>query len=130
MERELSGRIRAFGSWLLDFALPPRCAGCGAIVGEVHSFCADCWRQIEFLGAGGCRTCGLPLQATEAEDCAICLAIPPRIRRTIGHLPEQLIKVLVHAGDDEQCRCQGGSLRSVKPSCAQFAGLRSFEQLR
>ena len=82
MERELSGRIRAFGSWLLDFALPPRCAGCGAIVGEVHSFCADCWRQIEFLGAGGCRTCGLPLQATEAEDCAICLAIPPRIRRT------------------------------------------------
>lgn len=82
MKRALSRRIRAFGSWLLDFALPPRCAGCGTIVADVHSFCTDCWKQIEFLGPGGCRTCGLPLHATEADDCAVCLAIPPRIRRT------------------------------------------------
>ena len=82
MERELSGRIRALGLWLLDFALPPRCAGCGTIVDDVHSFCGDCWKQIEFLGSGGCRTCGLPLQATEADECAVCQAMPPRIRRT------------------------------------------------
>lgn len=69
-------------SWALDFALPPRCAGCGAIVADVHSFCAECWKDIEFLGNGGCRTCGLPLQATDAELCASCLARPPRIERT------------------------------------------------
>lgn len=68
--------------WLLDFALPPRCAGCGTIVGEMHSFCADCWKQVEFLGDGGCRTCGLPLSATEAAQCAKCLARPPRIVRS------------------------------------------------
>ncbi|MEO6255863.1 MAG: ComF family protein [Sphingomicrobium sp.] len=74
--------IGRLANWLLDFALPPRCAGCGTIVSEVDSFCADCWTHIEFLGSGGCRTCGLPLQATDAELCAICLARPPRIDRT------------------------------------------------
>jgi ComF family protein len=68
--------------WLLDFALPPRCAGCGTIVTDVHSFCPDCWKCIEFLGSAGCMTCGTPLQATDADTCAVCLAKPPRIRRT------------------------------------------------
>jgi ComF family protein len=74
--------LRTVARWALDFALPPRCAGCGIIVAEVHSFCPDCWRQIEFLGESGCSTCGLPLQATEAASCAVCLAKPPRIART------------------------------------------------
>lgn len=68
--------------WLVDFALPPRCAGCGIIVPEVHSFCADCWKGVEFLGEGGCRTCGMPLQATEQSTCGACLAREPRIART------------------------------------------------
>jgi len=67
---------------VLDFALPPRCAGCSTIVIEVHSFCADCWRQIEFLGESGCKSCGLPLEATESTTCGACLARPPRIART------------------------------------------------
>jgi ComF family protein len=67
--------------WTLDFALPPRCAGCGTIVGEVHSFCPDCWKDVEFLGDSGCSTCGLPLQATEQTTCGACLARPPRIAR-------------------------------------------------
>ena len=74
--------IGKLAHWMLDFALPPRCAGCGAIVDDVHSFCTDCWKWIEFLGSAGCVTCGLPLQATDAEHCAVCLARPPRIART------------------------------------------------
>ena len=74
--------IKACARTALDFALPPRCAGCGTIVGDVHSFCAECWTKIEFLGESGCRTCGLPLEATEAETCGACLAKPPRIDRT------------------------------------------------
>jgi Predicted amidophosphoribosyltransferases len=68
--------------WALDFALPPRCAGCGTIVAEVHSFCPECWKGIEFLGEGGCSTCGMPLQATEQRTCGACLARAPRIQRT------------------------------------------------
>jgi len=66
---------------VVDFALPPRCAGCGIIVGDVGSFCPDCWAKIEFLGAGGCDRCGMPLEATDAETCAACLAQPSLVDR-------------------------------------------------
>jgi ComF family protein len=74
--------LRTCAHSALDFALPPRCAGCGTIVPDVHSFCAECWKTIQFLGDGGCDTCGLPLQATEQTTCARCLASPPRVERS------------------------------------------------
>jgi ComF family protein len=77
----LAAIVRTSARSALDFALPPRCAGCGTIVPDVHSFCADCWKQVEFLGESGCDTCGLPLQATEQTTCVRCLAVPPRIAR-------------------------------------------------
>lgn len=73
--------IRSALRKVLDFALPPRCAGCGLIVDEVHSFCPECWTKVEFLGESGCSTCGLPLEATDAEECGACTARPPRIKR-------------------------------------------------
>jgi ComF family protein len=80
--QRIVGALQAALHRALDFALPPRCAGCGAIVPDVHSFCPDCWRQVEFLGDSGCSACGIPLQATELTTCASCLARPPRIART------------------------------------------------
>ena len=80
--RELALAVRACARSVLDFALPPRCAGCGIIVADVNSFCPDCWTKVEFLGDGGCDCCGLPLEATEQRTCARCLAQPPRIART------------------------------------------------
>ena len=74
--------VRLALRWALDFALPPRCAGCGTIVAEVHRFCPECWRSIEFLGDSGCSSCGMPLHATEQSHCGACLARPPRIERT------------------------------------------------
>jgi len=81
-ERMAVDWLRASARWLLDFALPPRCAGCGTITSDVHSFCPDCWKTVEFLGGSGCTVCGLPLQATEQTICGACLARPPRIART------------------------------------------------
>jgi predicted amidophosphoribosyltransferase len=78
----ISQALRTGGRWVLDFVLPPRCAGCGIIVGELHSFCTECWTKIEFLGDGGCSACGLPLQATDSALCGACLAEPPTIART------------------------------------------------
>ena len=74
--------LRSIARWVLDFALPPRCPACGTIVGDLHSFCADCWKGIEFLGNSGCGTCGLPLEATDAGLCGACLAQPPVIARS------------------------------------------------
>lgn len=78
----IAALFRSAARYALDFALPPRCAGCGTIVGDVHSFCPQCWKGIEFLGHSGCSTCGLPLEATEQSTCGACLARPPRIART------------------------------------------------
>jgi len=78
----LVGLLRTCAHRVLDFALPPRCPSCGTIVEQVHSFCFDCWKGIEFLGDGGCSTCGLPLQSTDVGQCGACLARPPRISRT------------------------------------------------
>lgn len=72
----------SIGRKMLDFVLPPRCAACGTIVGTTHSFCDECWPKIEFLGNSGCETCGRPLEATDAGQCAPCLAQPPIIART------------------------------------------------
>jgi len=78
---QLAGTANRMFRWVLDFALPPRCGGCGTIVDEVDSFCAPCWSKLEFLGAGGCLRCGLPLRATDADLCGACLARPPRLDR-------------------------------------------------
>ena len=37
--------------------------------------------KVEFLGAGGCQRCGIPLEATDAEICAACLAQPSPVDR-------------------------------------------------
>ncbi|MET1110926.1 MAG: ComF family protein [Allosphingosinicella sp.] len=75
---------------LLDFALPPRCPGCGAIAGEPHRFCLDCWRSLTFLGEPCCARCGLPFEyGGEAEaECGACLAEPPpfdRLRAAVAY---------------------------------------------
>ncbi len=87
--------LRQVGKLLLDFALPPRCAGCADIIEEVGAFCPLCWEQMEWLGNGGCSVCGLPLAGTEADTCARCLAEPPKVDRmraavAYGDLPRSI----------------------------------------
>lgn len=78
----LASPVKVVGQWVIDLALPPRCPCCGTIVSEVQAFCASCWRDIDWLGDGGCSTCGMPLESTELETCGACLAKPPIIART------------------------------------------------
>ena len=65
-------------SVLFDAVLPPRCPGCGSIVDAVHRFCAPCWGELRFLGAGGCAHCGVPLGSGGDMLCGPCIAHPPR----------------------------------------------------
>lgn len=74
--------MKWLGQAALDFALPARCAGCGTITDAPHQFCMTCWQQVEWLGQGGCQQCGLPLEATEIEQCGRCLVQPPLIARS------------------------------------------------
>ena len=81
MASALQPVLRASGRLLLDFALPPRCPGCGVVIDEAGLFCDSCWACMEWLGDGGCAQCGLPLSGTEADRCARCMAAPPKLDR-------------------------------------------------
>lgn len=64
---------------VIDFALPPRCPGCGVVVAEDHQFCALCWGKLDFLTGAGCALCNVPMpSAAVGSICGPCLAEPPR----------------------------------------------------
>ncbi len=75
---------------ILDFALPPRCPGCGAVTGEPHRFCLGCWSALTFLGEPCCACCALPFDYGEGAEvlCGRCLAEPPafdRLRAAVAY---------------------------------------------
>ncbi|HEX9933534.1 MAG TPA: ComF family protein [Allosphingosinicella sp.] len=90
---------------VVDFALPPRCPGCGSIVQEEHSFCLDCWSSLVFLGEPCCARCGLPFEhdgGGEAE-CGACLADAPAFDRAraavaYGEIPRKVALKLKYGG--------------------------------
>jgi len=82
--------IKVMAGHVLDFALPPRCAGCAEIIDELDGFCAECWLTLDWLGSVGCEHCGMPLEATDAALCGRCLAAPPpldRMRAAVAYGP-------------------------------------------
>ena len=89
----MAGAAQAF-SWALgravDFALPPRCAGCGAVTDGPHRFCMACWQSLHFLGDPCCTRCGFPFEIalSGVEECGACLADPPpfdRLRAAVAY---------------------------------------------
>jgi len=75
---------------VVDFALPPRCAGCGRVAAEQGTFCIDCWSGLELLGPPCCARCALPFDYEQGEGavCGGCLADPPgfdRLRAAVSY---------------------------------------------
>jgi ComF family protein len=68
---------------VLDFALPPRCPGCGAVTEAPHRFCLGCWSALSFLGEPCCARCALPFayESGAEVECGACLADPPDFDR-------------------------------------------------
>jgi ComF family protein len=89
--------MHATASWagralkpVLDFALPPRCPGCGVVTEAPHRFCLDCWSALVFLGEPCCARCALPFEyeAGAEVECGACLADPPdfdRLRAAVAY---------------------------------------------
>jgi ComF family protein len=71
--------VRRLFATLIGFALPPRCPGCGVVVGGDHHFCLACWQELDFLGGPACARCGAPFgdDPDGALLCAPCLSDPP-----------------------------------------------------
>jgi ComF family protein len=110
----------------VDFALPPRCPGCGAITPEPHAFCLDCWQKLAFLGDPCCARCGLPFEfGVGAESqCGRCMADPPpfdRLRAAVayGEVARAVALKLKYAGRPGMAETLAGfmarHLRGVDP---------------
>lgn len=72
--------VRSAGRAIVDYALPPRCPGCGVIVGEDRQFCLTCWTSLHFLDGPACVRCSIPLPSAlpgGALSCGACLAETP-----------------------------------------------------
>jgi len=79
-----AGAVRWIVGRAVDFALPPRCAGCGVVTDGPHRFCIDCWQALHFLGEPCCQRCGFPFEVARgagAEECGACIADPPPFER-------------------------------------------------
>ena len=90
---------------VLDFALPPRCPGCGAITSEPHRFCLGCWSRLTFLGEPCCAVCALPFEYDRGAGalCGACLAETPpfdRMRAAVayGDIPRAVALKLKYGG--------------------------------
>jgi ComF family protein len=103
---------------IMDFALPPRCPGCGVITPDPDQFCATCWQALHFLGEPCCESCDLPLPYAVAEgaQCAACLAQPPRhsgIKAAVAYGPisREIALKLKHGGKIGLARLVAQQLR-------------------
>lgn len=90
---------------LADFALPPRCSGCGVPVGDDGQFCATCWPSLRFIGPPWCAGCHRPFDYDLGPDarCDACLSRPPRhagVRAAVAYGPvaRQLALKLKYGG--------------------------------
>ncbi len=72
--------LRGAGRAIVDYTLPPRCPGCGVIVGADRQFCLTCWTSLHFLDGPACSRCSVPLPTALPDApiaCGACLASPP-----------------------------------------------------
>ena len=90
---------------IVDFALPPRCPGCGTVTQDDHSFCLECWQALTFLGEPCCARCGFPFEYESPleQECGACLADPPafdRLRAAVayGEIARRVVLKLKYSG--------------------------------
>ena len=97
-KRLMQALARTVAATVLDFALPPRCPGCGATTAQQHSFCVECWRALDILMEPCCARCGVPFPypSQEGAECGACLNDPPdydRLRAAVdyGSIARQVV---------------------------------------
>lgn len=66
---------------LLDFVLPPQCAGCATKISQTPGLCPPCWEKLHFISEPQCKRCGYPFEIQEAEApemlCIACARSSP-----------------------------------------------------
>lgn len=72
-----------FAQVVLDFALPPKCLSCRAVVDKHGNICPECWNSMSFIAMHKCHICGLPFQFDMGNKavCPHCETSKPRFNK-------------------------------------------------
>lgn len=112
---------------LADFALPPRCPGCGAVVSDDHRFCAACWGSLRFLGEPWCARCNRPFaydHGAEAicGDCRADLPVHAGVRAAVeyGDVARTLALRLKYGGRTAFAETAGRQMARLMPAGADL----------
>ncbi|MFS0771569.1 double zinc ribbon domain-containing protein [Sphingomonas sp. 1P08PE] len=113
--------------WAADYALPPRCPGCGLPVGADHLFCAACWGGLRFLGPPWCAACHLPFEHDRGAEavCAVCARSAPRhagVRAAVAYGPVagRLAVRLKHGGQIALAGTMARAMARLMPDTAEL----------
>ncbi len=79
MNGAVGSRVWRLGGAVLDVVLPPRCLGCGSLVGSGGILCSRCWEKVTFPGNPQCDVCGLPFEFDPGPGalCGVCIGKKP-----------------------------------------------------
>ena len=120
----------SLGRRVVDTVLPPRCLGCGAVVGEAGAICAECWRGLDFIAPPFCDRCGLPFAYDTGPGalCGACAADPPLYGRARAVLTyndggRSLILAFKHADRTDAAPAYGKWLARAGADLLADAGL-------
>lgn len=112
---------------LADFALPPRCPGCGEVTPADHRFCARCWGRLRFLGPPWCAACQLPFDYDRGEGarCAECIADPPphdgvRAAVAYGEVAREVALKLKYSGRLACAQTMARAMARLMPADAEL----------
>jgi ComF family protein len=98
--RRITAPLRAALGFTRDFALPPLCPACRALVGDDGGLCASCWSRLSFIARPFCERLGTPFGYDPGPGVLSTEAItdPPAFARARAAVRyDEIASALVHA---------------------------------
>ncbi len=86
----LKSGLKVGASQIAKLLFPSACVGCGCLVSQTGTVCAQCWNELRFIEKPYCPVMGLPFEYDLGTRflCAEAIADPPpfrRLRSAVAH---------------------------------------------
>lgn len=85
---------------IIDYLLPKRCFSCAELTQDANSFCANCWKEFNFINSPFCKRCGreFALDLAEDQECLKCISHSPHFDKARSLFKfDEYSKNIIHA---------------------------------
>ena len=86
--------------YIIDYLLPKRCFSCAELTQDANSFCANCWKDLNFINSPFCKCCGreFALDLVGQQECLKCISHPPFFHKARSLFKfDEYSKHIIHA---------------------------------